>query len=562
MKKPKRIMALIIPSCITLVCSYLFFQYLRNFDPSILSYSDKTAILLTISTTAFLTLSFYAKYRKYAGIEHGSSHWSKRSDLKPFRDKKFQNTIILSQTEQISIDQKKTRLADHVLVLGDTGAGKSRFYAKPNIMQMNGSYVITDPSGEHLYSEGAMLAAAGYKIKVFDVISPSNSLHFNPFHYYKTPVDVQKFIEMLILNTSGDKSNPQSMEDFWVKSERLWLSAHINYILETCPPEEQNIESVMKLLHASEVKDEDEDFVSAVDILFHKLEEQNPQSFACKQYKGFKLAAGKTAKSILISVDIRLQHFDIQEYSDLFSEDELGLEKIGQEKTALFLVMDETDRTFNYMIAILFSVLFNTQAKVAKTLPGRELPLHLHCIIDEIANIGKFPNLENLLATMRKYNVGLELLYQDLGQIKHIYKEDYDTILSNCPIKLFLGGTGETTTKYVSEQMLGDTTITTKSTGDSGAGMSGKGNHSINEQSAGRKLLDATEISKLSMDECIVSIKGLSPFHSRKYDIKSHPNYSQLADGQKQGYLFYRSPPSKEVTIQTKYITEIKLEEN
>ncbi|HCM24677.1 MAG TPA: conjugal transfer protein TraG [Ruminococcaceae bacterium] len=559
-----RIAGMLVPFGLTAWMTFYTMQVLRPYCIGIFpTFSFQQKLLISAAAGFLLTALLHTRHRAFAGKEHGSARWGKHSDIKPFLDKNPMNDIILSQTERLSLDQHlHPGLANNVLVIGDTGAGKSRFYAKPNIMQMNASYVITDPSGEHLASEGKMLEANGYKIKVFDITDPKNSLHFNPFHYYKGPKDVRDFIDVLMENTTGDTSNPHSTDDFWVKSERLWFSAHINYVLETCAPEEQNIPSVMKLLNASEVRDEDDDFVSAIDILFQKLEAQNPQSFACLQYKKFKLAAGKTAKSILISVAIRMQDFDIQEFSNLFSEDELHLEMLGQEKTALFLIMEETSPTYNYMIALVLSVLFNVQVKVAKQQSSRKLPIRLRCIIDEIANIGKFPHFENLLATLRKYEVSFEPIYQDIGQIKHQYKDSFSTILSCCPTKLFLGGTGEETTKYVSEQMLGDATIATKSSGDSASGTMGKNSHSENEQSAGRKLLDITEVASLPPDECIVKIKGLPPFRSKKYDLTVHPNYKLLADDPNtKGYAFHREQQGQAVTLQMNYITEIELED-
>ena len=554
----------LVPFILTSGMAFYVLNVLRPYYKGIFPpVSFEKQFLISAVTGLALTALLHAKHRAYAGKEHGSAHWGRHSDIKPLMDKNPQNDIILSQTERFSLNQHNHRgLANNVLIIGDIGSGKSWGYARPNIMQMNSSYVITDPSGELLADTGQMLQNNGYKIKVFDITNPANSLRFNPFHYYKGPKDVRDFIDVLMQNTTGDTSNPHSTEDFWVKAERLWFSAHINYVLETCAPEEQNIPSVMKLLNASEARDEDEDFVSAVDILFQKLEAESPQSFACLQYKKYKLAAGKTAKSILISVAIRMQDFDIQEFSRLFSEDELQLERLGQEKIALFFTMEETSTTYNYMIALVLSVLFNVQVKIAKQQPDRKLPICLRCIIDECANIGKFPHFENLLATLRKYEISFEPIFQDIAQIKHHYKDSYSTVLSCCPVKVFLGGTGEETVKYVSEQMLGDTTIETKSSGDSASGTMGKNSHSENEQSAARKLMDITEVQRLPADECIVTVKGLPPFGSKKYDTSSHPNYKLLANGSNSaGYIYHRVPSGQTVTLQTQYITELKLED-
>lgn len=554
----------LVPFLLTVGLTFYVLGILRPYCVGIFpAYSFQTQVLISAVTGFVLTTLLHAKHREFAGKEHGSARWGRHSDIKRLMDKNPQMDIILSQTERFSLDQHRHRgLANNVMLIGDIGSGKSWGYVRPNIMQMNASYVITDPSGELLADTGKMLQDNGYKVKVFDITNPNSSLRFNPFHYYNGPKDVRDFIDVLMENTTGDTTNSHSNDDFFVKAERLWFSAHINYIVETCPSEEQNIPSVMKLLNASEARDEDEDFVSPIDILFRKLEAENPQSFACLQYKKYKLAAGKTAKSILISVAVRMQDFDIQEFSTLFSEDELELEMLGQEKTALFFTMEETSTTYNYMIALALSVLFNVQVKTAKARSDRKLAIPLRCIIDECANIGKFPHFENLLATLRKYEVSFEPIFQDLAQIKHHYKGSYSTVLSCCPIKVFLGGTGEETAKYVSEQMLGDTTIETKSSGDSASGTMGKNSHSENEQSAGRKLMDITEVQCLPAGECIVKIKGLPPFRSQKYDTASHPNYKLLAcSSDTSSYVFHRMEAEQAITFQTKYITELQLED-
>lgn len=559
-----RVAGFFIPFLLTVGLTFYALAILRPYCVGIFpAYSFQTQLLISAVTGLVLTALLHAKHREYAGKEHGSARWGRHSDIKPLMDKNPKNDIILSQTERFSLNQRCHRgLANNVLLIGDIGSGKSRSYARPNIMQMNASYVITDPSGELLADTGKMLEDNGYKIKVFNITNPLDSLRFNPFRYYKGPKDVRDFIDVLMENTTGDTTNSHSTDDFFVKAERLWFSAHMNYILETCAPEEQNIPSVMKLLNASEARDEDEDFVSAVDILFKKLEAKNPQSFACLQYKKYKLAAGKTAKSILISVAVRMQDFDIPEFANLFSTDELELEMLGQEKTALFLTMEETSTTYNYMIALVLSVLFNVQVKEAKKQPDRRLPVCVRCILDECANCGKFPHFENLLATLRKYEISFEPIFQDLAQIKHHYKDNYSTVLSCCPVKVFLGGTGEETIKYVSEQMLGDATIATKTSGDSASGTMGKNSHSENEQSAARKLMDITEVQHMPVDECIVTVKGLPPFRSKKFDMSTHPNYKLLACGaHTAGYSFHRFQSGKAVTIQTKYITELELED-
>ena len=538
----------------TLLLSGLCAYVLLSFD---MGQYLSTAVSISAVLGLVMGASRLRRQRDFENIEHGSARWGTKKDFEPLRDKDPLNTIILSKTEQVSMDGRKTNLSNHVLVLGDPGSGKSRNYVKPNVAQMNSSYVITDPSGEHLYSEGKMLTDAGYKIKVFDITNPKNSMKFNPFHYYKTPKDIRRFIEVFMANTSGDKSHPQSNEDFWIKSERLWLMAHISLLMEKFGPENQNMESLLTLLNASMASEEDEKARSAIDYLFAEHEKIHTDSFAVKQYKKYKMAAGKTAKSILISIGVRLADFEIPEIQNLMSDDELDLDNLGMEKTALFIIMDESDTTYNYLVAILLDCLFQQNVNVAKQAPGRHLKYPLRCIIDEIANIGKIPKLDILISTTRKYWIFFELIFQDVSQIKARYKDEAQTILAVCPIKLFLGGSGEDTTKYISEQLLGKATIDTVSYGGSGnSGSIGKSSYSQNEQKAGRALMDQTELAQLPKEECIVFIKGFPPFHSKKYDVTQHPNYKLLADGDAGGFSFDRNA-GKRRTIQTHYFTEI-----
>ena len=396
------------------------------------------AVWCSCACGLFLGLLRFRRQREYEDIEHGSARWGTEDDFEPLTDKDPYNTIILSKSEQLSMNGLKTNIANHVLVLGDPGSGKSRNYVKPNVAQLNASYVITDPSGEHLYAEGKMLRDAGYKIRVFDVTNPENSMRFNPLYYCKGPKDARKFIEVLMANTSGDTSHPQHNEDFWVKSERLWLMAHIAYLIEASEPEQRNIPSLVRMLNQSMAKEEDENFKSSIDHMFEELESLNPNSYAVAQYKKFKLAAGKTLKSILISVGVRLADFEIPEIRNLVCEDELELDQLGMEKSALFIIMDESDTTYNYIIAILLDTLFHINVNAAKQAPGRHLKYPLRCIIDEIANIGKIPKLDILISTTRKYWIYFELIFQDVSQIKAKYRDDAPIILAVCPIKLFL----------------------------------------------------------------------------------------------------------------------------
>ena len=501
----------------------------------------RPAILSSCGIGLLLAVLRFRTKREYENIEHGSARWGTRRDFKPLEDSDPYNTIILSKTEHVSMDGRKTNRSNHVLVLGDPGSGKSRNYVKPTVCQMNANYVITDPSGEHLYSEGKMLREAGYKLRVFDVTNPQKSMRFNPLHYCSDQKDARKFIEVLMTNTSGDTSHPQSNEDFWLKSERLWFMAHIALLMETAHEEQRTIPELVDLLNMSMAKESDENFKSPVDAMFAELEARNPNSYAVKQYKKFKMAAGKTLKSILISVGVRLADFEIPDISALVSDDDLELEKLGMEKSALFIIMDESDTTYNYIIAILLDTLFHINVNAAKRAEGRHLKYPLRCIIDEIANIGKIPKLDILISTTRKYWIYFELIFQDVSQIKAKYRDDAPVILAVCPIKLFLGGSGEETTKYISEQLLGKATIDTVSYSGSGSsGSLGKSSYSSNEQKAGRALLDQTELAQLPKEECIVFIKGYPPFRSKKYDVTQHPRYSLLTDGDTGGFVFDR----------------------
>jgi len=516
----------------------------------------KMAAEVAGALSLMMSLTQFRKKREYKNIEHGSSRWGTKKDIKPLIDKNSLNNMILSASVFLSMNMYKTHRDCHVFVVGGSGSGKSRFYVKPNVMQMNASYVITDPSGEHLRDEGKMLENNGYKVKVFDTVSLINSMHFNPFIYFKTIKDIRRFINILIANTSGDTSNQQYHEDFWVKAERLWLMAVLAYLQETCPEHERNMNSVVLLLNNSEARDDDESFKSAVDVLFDDLENQNPESFAAKQYKKYKLAAGKTAKSILVSIGVRLADFDIPEIAHLVADDELELDKYGSEKTALFIIVDDTDPTYNYLVAILLDVMFNALKNVADSQPNHHLDIPVRCLLDEIANIGRFPNLHILVAVLRKRWISLEFLFQNLNQLKALYKDHWATIEGNCDTTVFLGGKGEDTTKYVSNDLLGKATIDTVSYGSSGTAQSlGANGYNSNEQKSGRNLLDETEVSRLAGDECIVNIRGLNPFRCKKYNPEEHPNYKYLADYDRSNTYFYK----RGIDLQGKNIQYITL---
>lgn len=473
------------------------------------------------------------KKREYENMEQGSSKWGTAREKKRIVDKDFFNNIILSSSVFLSMNMYRTRKNCHVFVLGGSGAGKSKFYATPNIMQMNASYVITDPGKDHLSNLGKMLENHGYKIKVFNVVNMAESMHFNPFAYFKATEDILRFINILIANTGGggNQNQSQNKDDFWSNAEKLWFMAHIAYIRETCQEEEQNLNSLVLLLTNSEVHEEDESFKSAVDVLFDELEQKDSKSFAVKQYKKYKLAAGKTAKSILISVGVRLAYFDIPALSRLVADDDLELDTLGNEKTALFIVVNDHDLTYNFLVTILLDTLFNTLVDAADNQPSHHLKIPVRCILDEIANIGFFPNMHVLIAVLRRRWVSLEFLFQNLNQVKAQYKDNWATIEGNCDTTVFLGGKGEDTTKYVSNDLLGKATIDTVDYGHGGTANSmGPNSYNSSERKAGRNLKDETEVSRLEDDECIVSIRGMNPFDCKKYVPKDHPNYRESAD--------------------------------
>lgn len=478
-----------------------------------------------------------SRKRKFAGIEHGSAKWAKPKEARQFRDSVYTNNMILSKEVLFSASGAKF-YSLHVNVVGGSGSGKTWCYVTPNVMQENASYVIVDPSGGTLKNTGRMLESDGYDVKVFNVVSFANSKKFNPLAYYRGATEIDEFINVLLLNTGGDKQD----EGFWRDSEKLWLEAHIAFVQETCEKQEQNMSSVMMLLNNSRVKEDDDEYVNAVDILFRDLERKTPSSYAVKQYKKFKLAAGKTAKSILVSVGVRLSHFDIPEVANLTSDDELDLDSIGDKKTALFLVLDDLDSPYNYLVAILIDLLFRRLKKVAGSSTDGRPKVPVRILLDEIANIGKFPIVPKAVAVMRKYGVSMEFLWQSVGQMKAAYKDNWEDIDTNCFCTIFLGGKGAETTKHVSEDLLGKATIDTVSYGGSGNRTSiGKDNYNTNEQKSERFLLDQTEVNRIPPERCIVSITGKQPFYGHKYDPKKHPNYGKLANGNpKKEYRFQR----------------------
>ena len=443
---------------------------------------------------------------------------------------KFEDNIILTKTERLMMSNRppdpKNARNKNVLVVGGSGSGKTRFYVKPNLMQMpqKVSYVVTDPKGTIIIECGKMLSDAGYKIKVLNTINFKKSMRYNPFHYIRSEKDILKLVNTIIANTKGD--GEKSGEDFWVKAERLLYCALIGYIWYEAPEEEQNFSTLLEFINASEAREDDETFKNAVDELFEELEKDKPEHFAVRQYKKYKLAAGKTAKSILISCGARLAPFDIQELRDLTMYDELQLDTLGDKKTALFLIMSDTDSTFNFLISMVYTQLFNLLCDKADDVYGGKLPVHVRCLIDECANIGQIPNLEKLVATIRSREISACLVLQARSQLKAIYKDNADTIVGNMDSQIFLGGSEPTTLKDLSE-MLGKETIDAFNTSDT------RGNspsYGTTFQKMGHELLSRDELAVLDGGKCILQLRGVSPFLSDKYDLTQHPNYKLTSD--------------------------------
>lgn len=464
------------------------------------------------------------------GEEYGSARWGNRKDIEPFEDPVFENNIILTETERLTMNSRpkapKYARNKNVIVIGGSGSGKTRFYVKPQLMQMTDhvSYVVTDPKGTIIVECGKMLVNGGYRIKVLNTINFKKSMHYNPFHYIRSEKDILKLVNTIIANTKGE--GEKSTEDFWVKAERLLYSALIGYIWYEAPEEEQNFSTLLEFINASETREEDEEFKNAVDELFEELEADNPEHFAVRQYRKYKLAAGKTAKSILISCASRLAPFDIKEVREITMYDELDMDMLGDERTALFLIMSDTDGTFAFLISLIYSILFNRLCERADDVYGGRLPIHVRCLIDEAANIGQIPNLERLMATIRSREISACLVLQAQSQLKALYKDNMDTIIGNCDASLFLGGKEETTLKSWNS-LLGKETIDLYNTSVT------KGNqesHGQNFQKLGKDLMSVDELAVMDGGKCLLQIRGVRPFLSRKYDITKHPNYKLLSD--------------------------------
>ena len=469
------------------------------------------------------------KYRRNA--EYGSARWGKPSDIAPFVDPDPWNNVILTQTEHLTMNSRpkdpKTARNKNVLVIGGSGSGKTRFFIKPNIMQCTKtkgySLVVTDPKGTLVVECGKMLVAAGYDVRVFNTINFRKSMHYNPFAYVHSEKDILKLVTTLIANTKGDG---KSGDDFWQKAETLLYMALIGYIHYELPPARQNFTTLIDMLNSMDVREDDEDYRNPVDRTFEKLAQKQPDHFAVRQYAKYRMAAGKTAKSILVSCGARLAVFDIAELREITSYDELCLDTIGERRTVLFLIMSDTDASFNFLISLAYSQMFNLLCEKADDEHGGRLPVHVRCLIDEFANIGQIPNFEKLIATIRSREISACIVLQAKSQLKSIYKDNADTIEGNCDTLLFLGGKEKTTLKEM-EELLGKETIDTFNTGENrGREVS----HSLNYQKLGKSLMSVDELAVMDGGKCILQLRGVRPFLSDKYDITAHPNYKYLSD--------------------------------
>ena len=465
------------------------------------------------------------KYRK--GMEYGSARWGTAQDIQPFVDPVFENNVILTQSERLTMSNRPKNPAHarnkNVLVIGGSGSGKTRFFVKPNLLQCHSSYVVTDPKGNIVVECGRLLLKKGYKLKILNTINFKKSMHYNPFAYIHSEKDILKLVTCLIANTKGDG---KSGDEFWTKAETLLYTALIGYIHYEAPQAEQNFSTLIDMLNAMETREDMEDFQNPVDIMFERLERKKPQHFAVRQYKKYKLAAGKTAKSILISCGARLAPFDIQELRDLTAYDELELDTLGDRKTALFMIMSDTDDTFNFLLSMCYTQLFNLLCEKADDVYGGRLPVHVRCLIDECANIGQIPKLEKLIATIRSREISACLILQAQSQLKALYKDNCDTIVGNMDSVIFLGGKERTTLKELSET-LGKETIDSYNTGESrGREVS----HSLNYQKLGKELMSMDELAVMDGGKCILQLRGVRPFLSSKYDLTQHPNYRYTSD--------------------------------
>lgn len=499
-------------------------SYIPSFNPK--------DLLVGISVAGLVKLIVHSKgknKKKYRqGKEYGSARWGESKDIAPYIDPKFENNVLITNTERLTMNSRpknpKYARNKNVLVIGGSGSGKTRFYVKPNLMQMHSSYVVTDPKGTLVLECGKMLYENGYDIKILNTINFKKSMKYNPFAYLRSEKDILKLVQTIIANTKGD--GEKAGEDFWVKAEKLYYTALIGYIYYEAPEEEKNFKTLLDMIDASEVREDDETYMNPIDRLFEALEKKDPSHFAVKQYKKYKLAAGKTAKSILISCGARLAPFDIRELRELMSEDELELDKIGDRKTALFVIISDTDDTFNFVVSIMYSQLFNLLCDKADDVYGGRLPVHVRCLLDEFANIGLIPKFEKLIATIRSREISASIILQAQSQLKAIYKDHADTIVGNCDSTLFLGGKEKTTVKELSET-LGKETIDLYNTSETRSNQKSFG---LNYQKTGKELMSQDEITVMDGGKCIYQLRGVRPFLSDKFDITKHKNYKLLED--------------------------------
>ena len=491
-----------------------------------------TDIIMGVVVAVLIKIIVYTKgknAKKFRqGKEYGSARWGNRKDIEPYMDENFQNNILLTKTERLSMNGRpsnpKYARNKNVLVIGGSGSGKTRFYVKPNLMQMHSSYCVTDPKGTIVLECGKMLEDNGYEIRILNTINFKKSMKYNPFAYLRSEKDILKLVQTIIANTKGE--GEKSGEDFWVKAEKLYYTALIGYIFYEAPIEEKNFATLLDMIDASEVREDDETYMNPIDRLFEALEKREPTHFAVKQYKKYKLAAGKTAKSILISCGARLAPFDIRELRDLMSEDELELDTLGDRKTALFVIISDTDDTFNFVVSIMYSQLFNLLCDKADDVYGGRLPVHVRCLLDEFANIGLIPKFEKLIATIRSREISASIILQAQSQLKAIYKDNADTIVGNCDSTLFLGGKEKTTLKELSET-LGKETIDLYNTSETRSNQKSFG---LNYQKTGKELMSQDEITVMDGGKCIFQLRGVRPFLSDKFDITKHKNYKFLED--------------------------------
>ncbi len=495
-------------------------------------------LMIGIVCGAALRLAVYLKGKNAKTFRHnreyGSARWGKHEDIEPFEDPDFKNNVILSQTERITMNSRpkepKYARNKNVLIVGGSGSGKTRFWIKPNLLQLHSSYVLSDPKGTLLGEVGNVFLKAGYRIKIFNTINFKKSMRYNPFEYIHSETDILKLVTTLMANTKGEGTPG---DPFWEKAEKLLYTALIGLIYYEAPEEERNINTLVEMINSMEIREDDESFKNAVDILFERLEKEKPDHFAVRQYAKYKLAAGKTAKSILVSCGARLAPFDIPQVRDIMSYDELELDKLGDRKTILFLIMSDTDPTFIFLLAMIYSQMFNILCEKADDFYGGRLPVHVRCLIDEAANVGQIPNLEKLMATIRSREISAALVLQAKSQLKAIYKDNAETICANCDSQIFLGGTEQSTLKDLNAT-LGKETIDMYNTGESRGSQQ---SYNMNYQKLGHELMSVDELAVMDGNKCIVQVRGVRPFLSDKYDLTQHPNYKYTADADKKNWF-------------------------